>query len=664
MMTGAPLTARRRALAGAAGLLWVSRHAVWLALGSWVAPAAAQPEPNAAVQRAKARLDAIDSLVDATRSAVSSTDWLGRRLGSLAADWPTSDADSAPAQAALQQLGAVALPALRAAQQAWVAAAAESDRAVLAHLGAVALVGTAAAPDRPAAMVLVDTRAAERRQAQGGYQRAGVAVQQALQTATDTSHAALTALDAMRRRREGVDAQLAQTASHWAELGGTWRALQARADAAARAGGLPAAALAGTGLQPARAAWARPAGAVAPPQAPGQATAPWRDWKPAWADADQASRARWLRQDAAGFVQRMVQAGAGGCADGANTVCGDWRAEQQALADELAMQQALLAGALARLQSAQAGADGLPAQLQAHRQALQTWRAGQAAAVAAATGPGADAVQAGIVAGQAALRRLEAARDGARQAWVAAWAAQYGSAPPPDLHRDSSALMNSMAAPPPAMASMFGQLDRHALHCMAEFDDEPAGFGAYTYVLVGTSVGRDSPGVTQRLQRLLSALSGLPPADEIPADKRSATNTFVVPAPQPTGQRPRLDYNLRLGQSLMSHVPPGLLQPGAARRALGSGNGPFLITLPGRLAKARADWPVLFADLSQVPEAVVVDVVRSYMGDLLGQFSVTRTAWQPPAAQQMALVLVRLVQGTGDLVQAVFPAAVAAPARP
>ena len=111
----------------------------------------------------------------------------------------------------------------------------------------------------------------------------------------------------------------------------------------------------------------------------------------------------------------------------------------------------------------------------------------------------------------------------------------------------------------------------------------------------------------------------------------------------------------------MSHVPPGLLLPGAARRALTSGNGPFLITLPGRLAEARTDWPVLFADLSQVPEAVVVDVVRSYMGDLLNDFSVTRTAWQPPAVQQVALVLVRLVQGTGDLVQAVFPAAVAAP---
>ena len=669
-MNGGPLTVRRRALAGALGLLWVARHATWLALGNGVAPAAAQPAPNATVQRARARLDAVHSLRDATRAAVFSTEGLSQQLGSLAADWSISDADSAPARAALQRLGTGALPALRAAQQDWAAAVVEADRAVMAHLDAVALVSTAAASHRPAAMVLADTRAAERRQAQGGYKWAGAALQQALQTATDAAQTALKALDEMRRRRAGLDAQLSLTASHWTQLADTWQALQARADAAVKAGWLPVAALAATGLRPVQASWAPPASAAAAPPALVNANDALRSWATALADAEQARRAIWLRQDAAAFVRRMLQADAGDCPDNANNAnnanaaCADWRAEQQALADEIATQQARLSAAQARRLAAHAGADALPAQLQAHWQALQGWRSAQAEPVAAATGPGANAVLACLAAGKAALQRLEAADEQARRAWEAAWRAQYGGKPPDDAELDFDPPRAGQERAPQPSAAMFGQLDRHALHCMAEFDDEPAGFGAYTYVLVGTSVGRDSSGVSQRLQRLLSALTGLPPANEVPADKRSASNTFVVPAPQPTAQRPRLDYNLRLGQSLMSHVPLGLLQPGAARRALTRDNGPFLITLPGRLAEARADWPVLFADLSQVPEAVVVDVVHSYMGDLLAQFSVTRTAWRPPAAQQVALVLVRLVQASGDLVQAVFPAAEAAPAKP
>ena len=672
-MNGAPLTVRRRVLAGALGLLSVARHATWLALGNCVAPAAARPAPNAAVRRARARLDAVHSLRDATRAAVLSTEGLSRELGSLADDWTISDADSAPAQAALQRLGAGSLRDLRAAQQEWAAVVAQADRAVMAHLDAVALVSSTAASHRPAAMVLADTRSAERRQAQGGYKRAGAALQQALQAATDTAQAALKALDEMRRRREGLDAQLALTAAHWDQLADAWQALQTRADAAVSAGWLPAAALAGTGLRPVRAAWVPPASAAAGAPALVNANNALRSSAIALSDAEQAQRAIWLRQDAAVFVRRMLQADAGDCSDTANhaitvntanPTCADWRAEQQSLADEMATQQTLLSAAQVRRLAAHAGADALPAQLQAHWQALQVWHSAQAEPVAAATGPGVSAVLACVAAGKAALQRVAAADEQARRAWEAAWRAQYGGKPPDDVEMVFDAPGAGQAHARLRSAALFGQLERHALHCMAEFDDEPAGFGAYTYVLVGSSVGRDSSGVSQRLQRLLSALTGLQPADEVPADKRGASNTFVVPAPRPTAQRLRLDYNLRLGQSLMSRVPLGLLQPGAAWRALTSGNGPFLITLPGRLAEARADWPVLFADLSQVPEAVVVDVVHSYMGDLLAQFSITRTAWRPPVTQQVALVLVRLVQASGDLVQAVFPAAEAAPARP
>lgn len=212
------------------------------------------------------------------------------------------------------------------------------------------------------------------------------------------------------------------------------------------------------------------------------------------------------------------------------------------------------------------------------------------------------------------------------------------------------------------MASMTLALRQHALHRMTQRNDEPAGFGAYTYVVVGTGAGIDSVGVRQRLARLLAALQNLTPAEQIEAELRLGTNVFVVPVQAGTADQTGLAYELRLAQALMSHVPPALLMPGRLQRALLTSNGPFLITLPGRLADAQASWPVLFADLNSVPEAVVADVVRSYMGDLLVGFMPAAQGWQPPALQRVALTLVRLVQGTGEVVMAAFPASLAAPA--
>ena len=665
-MTGGPLAVRRRALAGALGLLWAFRHAAWLPLGACVAPSTARPAPNAAVRDARAKLDGINSLRDDFRNAVFSTSALRDRLDRLAADWSTSDADSAPVQAALQHLRSSALPALRAAQQALTAAVTWTESSVAAHLDAVAAIGAATLAERPDAMALVDRRSAERRQADAVHKEAGVAIARALAAAADAAKASFDVLADLHRRRRKTDDDLTRSAWQWVELHDTWRALQARAIVAAEAGWLPLAPLFGTGLQPARAAWVQPAREARALPSLDKTKVPWSDWKTAVADAERASRARWQRLDADAFVRRLLQAEADSCADSANTVCYNWRAEQQALDGELAAQQVIHSAAQVRLQQSQDRANGLPEQLQAQWQALQVWRADQAAAVTAATGEAATTVRACEAAGEVALEGLEAASNSALLAWKAALNAQYGKAllDPQRMPGVTPRAVVGEPPPPPRPAPGFRQLERHALHCMAELDDEPAGFGAYTYVLVATSVGRDSPGVSRRLQRLLSALTGLPTAREMSAERRFSANTFVVPMPEPTLSRPMLDYNLRLGQSLMSFVPPGLLLPGAARRALITGNGPFLITLPGRLAAVRADWPLLFADLGQVPEAVVVDVVRNYMGDLLGQFNVTRTAWQPPVAQQVAMTLVRLVHATGDLVWAVFPPAAATPVKP
>jgi hypothetical protein len=214
--------------------------------------------------------------------------------------------------------------------------------------------------------------------------------------------------------------------------------------------------------------------------------------------------------------------------------------------------------------------------------------------------------------------------------------------------------MASMALQSAAVASTFDTIDSHALHRLRSRGDEPPGFRAYTYVLVGASVRPDTPGVHARLQRLLAQVRNLPVASGIALAERDRINTFVVPVPVGNQDGNDLLVDLPLAQSLLTHLPPALRLATATRRQLYAENGPFLITVPGRLADARADWPLLFADLSKLPEAVVADVARRYMADLIGSFNPASTDWTPPPGMQVAITLVRLVKGSGDVVQAVF----------
>ena len=630
--------------------------------GAATPPDAAAPDaqlaaraPGAAVVAAQRRLDTARGLLRQAEQAQRETERLQDELSSLDRRWQQGIDAGQAAQAAVQAVAAQALPALRTAQREWASTGADVTRLTARHQAAVAAVAQAPARQRAAAMAEADTQARARAQAEQAHQAARQRHREALAEAGRAADRATDRRTDLQRVNDDLASQLADAAQRWAAVDERWRALQ-RAVAADAAPHPPLATPGG--LQPAQAPWAVPA-------RPGAATAArpdtgaLDDWQSAATALDQAQAAVWLRSDAAAFV-RQTLAAPGACTSEA---CPAWRAERQALADELAQLAATLADHGARLVAAQAQADALPAALADRLAQTTAQREALAGAVAAARDPGQPALQVLAVAGQQTVARLAAARQQAEQDFVAAWRAQYGQDPG---QRQAAAAPAAAAPPAPypsARAVTMPPLRQHALHRMTQRNDEPPGFGAYTYVVVGTSAGIASDGVRRRLARLLAALQNLTPAEQIEAELRLATNVFVVPVQAGTTQSATLAYELRLAQALMSHVPPALLMPGRLQRALLTSNGPFLVTLPGRLADAQASWPVLFADLNSVPEAVVADVVRSYMGDLLVGFKPAAQGWQPPPLQRVALTLVRLVQGTGEVVMAAFPASLAAPAR-
>ena len=133
---------------------------------------------------------------------------------------------------------------------------------------------------------------------------------------------------------------------------------------------------------------------------------------------------------------------------------------------------------------------------------------------------------------------LSQAQQQAEDAWIAAWRRQYGTEPPRSV--SVVAAQAQVLGPTGMMAGMAPMLSSHALHRMHTRGDEPPGFGAYTYVLVGAGVRPDTPGVFARLQRLLRAVESLPIARTLSDELRAQANTFVVPVPPDNDDSSRL----------------------------------------------------------------------------------------------------------------------------
>ena len=611
-------------------------------------------EPGPAVVQSKRRLDTAEALLSQAERAQRDTEQLQAQLMRIDARWKEGEDATQSARAAVQAVDTLALPGLRAARQAWAGTAADVTRLTASHQAALAAVAQAAIMRRGSAMSEADAQARARAWAEQTHEAARERHRQAI----DDGRRAVTRAADRRRELQQINGQLntqlSEAAGRWAAVDETWRSLRAavKADAAPRQPMVPSA-----GLTSNEAPWAVPDTnlAAATARVDAQALAGWRS---AVMSMDQAQDASWLRIDAAAFVSQTL-ANRGICAD---TGCPNWKAEQQTLVSEAAMLASTWAEADTRLMAAQAEADALPAELADHLARHSAQRESMTTAVAQARDVGQPALRALIAEGQDTRRTLADRRLQAERGFVSAWRAQYGRDPVPPPR----ALGSAPPAPAPSYTSpsagMMPPLRQHALHRMFKRNDEPAGFGAYTYVVVGTGAGRDSAGVQQRLASLLAALQDLTPAEQVEAAQRPGTNVFVVPVQAGSSAHHALAYELRLAQAFMGYAPPAVRMPSALQRALVTSNGPFLITLPGRMADAQASWPVLFADLNSIPAVVVADVVRSYMGDLLVGFEPSNAGWKPPALQRVALTLVRMVQGTGDVVMAAFPPSIAAPA--
>ncbi|MFM2056548.1 MAG: hypothetical protein RLY71_933 [Pseudomonadota bacterium] len=376
-------------------------------------------------------------------------------------------------------------------------------------------------------------------------------------------------------------------------------------------------------------------------------------------------------QDAAAFIDLVAEPAALTCR-GDN--CPSYTAERRDLTVRIGAASTQLERARARLDAAAQALGHLlePVQARARRNTLSIERI--AATVASAIEETSRASALAQTATEALEQATRRAYFDARRAWTSAYQVAHGTEPV-DMDEPTEAGTTRSASPAPAVAAapapMAGlaapELRSHAYDVFGQWDTEPSGFGSYTYVLLRSRDDLRSPAVQRRFKVLLSTLNREQQASTVPTEQRAQVNLFCIPGTRTAGGRAdELDigYDPDLGNQLKLRAKNAVFTLKAARNRLTTSPGPFLITLPGRIAQEKGDSPLLFADLSAYPDDAIADLVGSYMNGLLDTFPQEKTLWKPPVLQRVALLMIHLASNVGDLVIDTIPAAQAkAPSR-
>lgn len=366
-------------------------------------------------------------------------------------------------------------------------------------------------------------------------------------------------------------------------------------------------------------------------------------------------------QDATAYIDLSTTSPSGDCSD---AHCAGLLAERRALADRISDTRARMAQAVDQWQQAPAALNERLTPLASARQGLND----RLRALDSALGPAVTETVAFSQAVRAAATQLEStadlAHERARLAWEQAYQQAYGHPPEPDHSVSMASMAMSSSAAAPAAASMALDIRSHAYELFSQFDGEIGDFGAYTYVLVRSASDLQTPAVRQRFQQLLRILQTLPAAALVASGDKPHVNVFCVPV-TPGHENARdaseVAYASDLGHQLKMRAQNGLLTQKAVRQRLTSAPGPFLITVPGRLARATSGSPVLLADLSTYPPDAIADLTHHYMNGLVDDFPRQQALWTPPVLQRVALFMIHLAEDTGQLVTSALPTAQAQP---
>lgn len=260
--------------------------------------------------------------------------------------------------------------------------------------------------------------------------------------------------------------------------------------------------------------------------------------------------------------------------------------------------------------------------------------------------------------------RVSAAFTAAENKWIRQYELVYGE---PPYSKDGGEVQAAETRLPDNFneysESQLPDIHAHAYEAFSEIGKESEGFGAYTYVLLRSKRDLATPSVKAKYLQLLRTLDTTTiHANEVESEFKITTNLFCLPGER-ASHDPSLyiDYDASLGNQLKFRATNGVLNRSRIKTVLTESPGPFLLTLPTRIKDSDSRAPLLFADLSAYSEKVITDLVVSYMTGLIDEFPDKQASWKPPVAQRVALFMISLATGTGQIVANAFPTAAAEP---
>ncbi|MDH3461169.1 MAG: hypothetical protein OEM00_09390, partial [Burkholderiaceae bacterium] len=340
--------------------------------------------------------------------------------------------------------------------------------------------------------------------------------------------------------------------------------------------------------------------------------------------------------------------------------CPSFAAERRELTRRMVDVRAALEAARARAAIAETALDTLLVPLQTALQAHAESTGPVARALPAALDDASNASHAVGAAAEAIERSTAAAFSQAMRDWQAAHRLAYGKPPvqttTPAVDPPKPADSPEPTTSPRVTPKVVPQLRSHAYELFNGWDAEPQGFGAYTYVLLRSADDLKTPAVRRRFMQLLTTLQKLPAARLVSAEDARHVNLFCIPGTTAAGtgnDKMPVVYASDLGQQLKLRAQNGLLTRREVSRRMIDSPGPFLITLPGRIAQVPSSAPLLFADLSAYPDDAIADLASNYMNGLVDDFPSQQRLWTPPLLQRVALVMIHLASGAGEVMTSV-----------
>lgn len=620
--------------------------------GSWAAPPIAAPSQTQlfAGRSSGASLAQLAALQRQAQASIDAANALGAAARNSQTPWQDYQAAEHRLQAALQQANAC-LPPIPPLVSALDGAMLSVHQALMRSHTAVKAIARANNPDVAGLAQAAKAAFVQRDAAELELRRHHTALQQARSECMRLNNLA----DRAYRNSESAARRLAEQARLLIDRRqttlSTWEATQAAFEPAAHAPPQ-------TPIAAETVAEVHLALASAPRWAPGgqpgsespSPTPVSEDLLPSWV--------QWARQqDAAAYLDTQLST-----SDCPPEACAAFTAERRELTLSMTATLQRLNQAIAQRQQAPAALTSAVARIADLRAGLANDLAPLATALPrAATGIEAEA-QAIAQAAKSLLLEAQAAHAQARARQDRRPSAGMSARPP------SSASIGSLGAPraapapdpaPVAMAASSG-VSNHAFELFSELDGEIRGFGAYTYVMVRSKVDMNTAPVRARFVRLLETLQVLPSASAVATDVAKTYNVFcvpVLPGSEETLDPTSVKYASDLGQQIKMRAQDGLLTQSAVRHRLSQSPGPFLITLPSRLSEANASSPVLIADLSGYPEEAIADLARHYRDGLVDDFPTQQALWKPPVLQRVALFMIHMAEGTGELITSAMPTA-------